>query len=93
MDWCASFLRAGAKERGELENRVTQLVQETKDVGNVVLMIDELHLLVRVTYVSDRYYFTIFLYHMHTMCAGTWSSLVRDELHMLNTLMYNAQYT
>jgi ATP-dependent Clp protease ATP-binding subunit ClpC len=37
----------GAKERGELENRVTQLVQEAKDAGNVVLMIDELHTLVR----------------------------------------------
>jgi len=39
-------LMAGAKERGELENRVTQLVQEAKDAGNVVLMIDELHTLV-----------------------------------------------
>lgn len=29
---------AGAKERGELENRVTRLVAECKDAGDVVLM-------------------------------------------------------
>jgi ATP-dependent Clp protease ATP-binding subunit ClpA len=28
----------GAKERGELENRVTKMIQEIKDAGNVVLM-------------------------------------------------------
>jgi hypothetical protein len=32
------LLIAGAKERGELENRVTRLVQEAKDAGDVVLM-------------------------------------------------------
>lgn len=41
-----SYDCTGAKERGELENRVTQLVQEAKDAGNVVIMIDELHTLV-----------------------------------------------
>ena len=32
------LLIAGAKERGELENRVTRLVQECKDAHDVVLM-------------------------------------------------------
>jgi ATP-dependent Clp protease ATP-binding subunit ClpC len=32
------LLMAGAKERGELENRVTRLIQETKDSGDVILM-------------------------------------------------------
>jgi ATP-dependent Clp protease ATP-binding subunit ClpC len=32
------LLIAGAKERGELENRVTRLMQETRDAGDVVLM-------------------------------------------------------
>eukprot|EP00959_Pyramimonas_sp_CCMP1952_P144704 3028829-Pyramimonas_sp.AAC.1 len=38
---------AGAKERGELETRVTNLLAETKEAeGNVILMIDEMHILV-----------------------------------------------
>ena len=37
---------AGAKERGELESRVTGLIQEIKDKQDVVLMIDEVHTLV-----------------------------------------------
>ncbi|KAJ9533793.1 hypothetical protein QJQ45_026886, partial [Haematococcus lacustris] len=41
-----ALLIAGAKERGELEQRVTRLMQEVKDAGNVVLMIDEIHMLV-----------------------------------------------
>lgn len=40
------LLLAGAKERGELETRVTSLVQETVEAGNVVLLIDEVHTLV-----------------------------------------------
>lgn len=40
------LLMAGAKERGELENRVTKLMQETRDSGDVILMIDEVHTLV-----------------------------------------------
>lgn len=32
------LLMAGAKERGELENRVTKLMQETRDSGDVILM-------------------------------------------------------
>ncbi|KAI8463034.1 MAG: ClpD chaperone, Hsp100 family [Monoraphidium minutum] len=40
------LLIAGAKERGELENRVTRLVAECKEDGDVVLMIDEVHTLV-----------------------------------------------
>lgn len=31
-------LHAGAKERGELENRVTKLIAEIKEAGDVVLM-------------------------------------------------------
>ncbi len=37
---------AGAKERGELEQRMTKLIQETKDAKDVILMIDEVHTLV-----------------------------------------------
>ncbi|WIA36448.1 hypothetical protein OEZ86_007755 [Tetradesmus obliquus] len=40
------LLMAGAKERGELENRVTRLIQECRDSGDVILMIDEVHTLV-----------------------------------------------
>jgi ATP-dependent Clp protease ATP-binding subunit ClpC len=32
------LLIAGAKERGELENRVTRLVQEARDATDVLLM-------------------------------------------------------
>ena len=32
------LLIAGAKERGELENRVTKLLAETRDDGDVILM-------------------------------------------------------
>lgn len=32
------LLVAGAKERGELENRVTRLLAEARECGNVVLM-------------------------------------------------------
>jgi ATP-dependent Clp protease ATP-binding subunit ClpC len=32
------LLMAGAKERGELENRVTRLVAEARDGGDVILM-------------------------------------------------------
>ena len=39
-------LIAGAKERGELESRVTRLLQELRDDGNVILMVDEVHTLV-----------------------------------------------
>ncbi|GBF96568.1 ATP-dependent Clp protease ATP-binding subunit [Raphidocelis subcapitata] len=41
-----ALLIAGAKERGELESRVTRLLAETKEAGDVVLMIDEIHTLV-----------------------------------------------
>ncbi|KAG1678279.1 hypothetical protein FOA52_013900 [Chlamydomonas sp. UWO 241] len=37
---------AGAKERGELEKRVTALLEEARDDGDVILMIDEIHTLV-----------------------------------------------
>ena len=40
------LLMAGAKERGELESRVTGLIAEIKDRKDVVLMIDEVHTLV-----------------------------------------------
>lgn len=35
---CGMHGRAGAKERGELENRVTKLIGEIKEAGNVILM-------------------------------------------------------
>lgn len=38
MQLDVGLIIAGAKERGELENRVTKLIQEVKDSGNVILM-------------------------------------------------------
>uniref|UniRef100_A0A0C9RIM1 TSA: Wollemia nobilis Ref_Wollemi_Transcript_15840_3487 transcribed RNA sequence n=1 Tax=Wollemia nobilis TaxID=56998 RepID=A0A0C9RIM1_9CONI len=40
------LLMAGAKERGELEMRVTSLINEIQRAGNVILLIDEVHTLV-----------------------------------------------
>ncbi|KAG5537351.1 hypothetical protein RHGRI_024707 [Rhododendron griersonianum] len=37
------LLIAGAKERGELEGRVTELIKDVKKSGNVILFIDEVH--------------------------------------------------
>ena len=37
---------AGAKERGELENRITKMLAEIDACGDVILMIDEIHSLV-----------------------------------------------
>ena len=39
-------LLAGAKERGELETRVTSLVSETIAAKDVILVIDEVHSMV-----------------------------------------------
>lgn len=38
MPSCVDVPAAGAKERGELENRVTKLIAEIKEAGNVILM-------------------------------------------------------
>ena len=38
-------LIAGSHERGEAEKRVTQLVEEVRENKNIVLMIDEIHIL------------------------------------------------
>jgi ATP-dependent Clp protease ATP-binding subunit ClpC len=46
MQLDVGLLIAGAKERGELELRVTKLLQECKSEGNIILMIDEVHTLV-----------------------------------------------
>ncbi|KAA8542032.1 hypothetical protein F0562_023184 [Nyssa sinensis] len=40
------LLIAGAKERGELEGRVTTLIKDVKKSGNIILFIDEVHTLV-----------------------------------------------
>ncbi|XP_009629143.1 chaperone protein ClpD, chloroplastic isoform X2 [Nicotiana tomentosiformis] len=40
------LLISGAKERGELEGRVTTLIKEVKKSGNIILFIDEVHTLV-----------------------------------------------
>ncbi|KAL7162033.1 hypothetical protein ACSBR2_042496 [Camellia fascicularis] len=40
------LLIAGAKERGELEGRVTTLINDVKKSGNVILFIDEVHTLI-----------------------------------------------
>ncbi|EIE27350.1 ATP-dependent Clp protease ATPase subunit [Coccomyxa subellipsoidea C-169] len=46
------LLIAGAKERGELESRVTNIIAEIRAAGNIVLMIDEVHMLVGAGSVS-----------------------------------------
>ncbi|KAL2533960.1 Chaperone protein ClpD [Abeliophyllum distichum] len=40
------LLISGAKERGELESRVTTLIKEIKKSGNIILFIDEVHMLI-----------------------------------------------
>eukprot|EP01018_Ginkgo_biloba_P003570 Gb_36602 [translate_table: standard] len=40
------LLMSGAKERGELETRVTSLIDEIQTAGDVILVIDEVHTLV-----------------------------------------------
>ncbi|KAL1559024.1 chaperone protein ClpD, chloroplastic-like [Salvia divinorum] len=40
------LLIAGAKERGELEGRVTMLIKEIQKSGNIILFIDEVHTLI-----------------------------------------------
>ncbi|KAK1294799.1 hypothetical protein QJS10_CPA16g00730 [Acorus calamus] len=45
MSLDVGLLMAGAKERGELEARVTGLISEVKRSGNVILFIDEVHTL------------------------------------------------
>lgn len=49
---CLRPRTVGAKERGELESRVTKLISEVKDSGDVILMIDEIHTLVGAGSVS-----------------------------------------
>ncbi|KAK1259943.1 hypothetical protein QJS04_geneDACA021497 [Acorus gramineus] len=46
MSLDVGLLMAGAKERGELETRVTGLITEVKRSGNVILFIDEVHTLI-----------------------------------------------
>ncbi|XP_052152469.1 chaperone protein ClpD2, chloroplastic isoform X1 [Oryza glaberrima] len=41
-----ALLMAGAKERGELEARVTSLIREVRKAGDVILFIDEVHTLI-----------------------------------------------
>jgi len=40
------LLIAGAKERGELESRVTEIIKACKEDGNIILVIDEIHCMV-----------------------------------------------
>ncbi|XP_078154879.1 clp ATPase isoform X2 [Carex rostrata] len=46
MSLDVGLLMAGAKERGELETRVTSLISEVKKSGDVILFIDEVHNLI-----------------------------------------------
>lgn len=45
MSLDVALLMAGAKERGELEKRVTTLLTEVQKAGDVILFIDEVHIL------------------------------------------------
>ncbi|KAF7840202.1 chaperone protein ClpD, chloroplastic [Senna tora] len=47
MSLDVGLLMAGAKERGELEERVTQIIKEIIKSGDVILFIDEVHTLVQ----------------------------------------------
>jgi len=49
-----ALLIAGAKERGELEKRVTKLIAEVKAAGDVILMIDEIHTMVSSGSISSK---------------------------------------
>ncbi|XP_004309492.1 PREDICTED: chaperone protein ClpD, chloroplastic [Fragaria vesca subsp. vesca] len=46
MSLDVALLMAGAKERGELESRVTSLISDIQKSGNVILFIDEVHTLI-----------------------------------------------
>ncbi|XP_019188823.1 PREDICTED: chaperone protein ClpD, chloroplastic-like isoform X2 [Ipomoea nil] len=46
MSLDVGLLISGAKERGELEARVTTLIKEIKNSGNIILFIDEVHTLI-----------------------------------------------
>ncbi|PRQ16809.1 putative ClpA/B family, P-loop containing nucleoside triphosphate hydrolase [Rosa chinensis] len=46
MSLDVALLMAGAKERGELEARVTSLISDVQKSGNVILFIDEVHTLI-----------------------------------------------
>ncbi|XP_061376104.1 chaperone protein ClpD, chloroplastic isoform X2 [Gastrolobium bilobum] len=48
MSLDVALLMAGAKERGELEERVTKLIKEIIKSGDVILFIDEVHTLVQL---------------------------------------------
>jgi ATP-dependent Clp protease ATP-binding subunit ClpC len=41
-----ALLMAGAKERGELEARITSLLHEVRKAGDVIVFIDEVHTLI-----------------------------------------------
>ncbi|XP_028786755.1 chaperone protein ClpD, chloroplastic [Neltuma alba] len=47
MSLDVALLMSGAKERGELEDRVTKLIKDVIQEGNVILFIDEAHTLVQ----------------------------------------------
>ncbi|KAJ1386507.1 P-loop containing nucleoside triphosphate hydrolase [Sesbania bispinosa] len=47
MSLDVALLMAGAKERGELEERVTKLIKDIIKAGDVILFIDEVHTLVQ----------------------------------------------
>ncbi|CAI8598995.1 unnamed protein product [Vicia faba] len=47
MSLDVALLMAGAKERGELEDRVTKLIKDIINSGDVILFIDEVHTLVQ----------------------------------------------
>ncbi|PON97505.1 ClpA/B family [Trema orientale] len=52
MSLDVALLMAGAKERGELEKRVTSLIKEVHKSGNIILFIDEVHILVEYSSVG-----------------------------------------
>src|SRR5699024_12866667 len=54
-------LVAGTKYRGEFEDRVKNLIEETEKAGNVILLIDELHRLICPTAADGDIYASILM--------------------------------
>lgn len=52
MSLDVALLMAGAKERGELEKRVTTLITEIQNAGNIILFVDEAHILAQYSAVG-----------------------------------------
>src|SRR5260370_17048067 len=53
IELSASSLVAGTKYRGEFEERLLKVLEEAEGAGNVILFIDEMHLLIGTGRAAD----------------------------------------